>query len=120
MRYAMRRPYQVSPSTARRSLARAIFTAHNWPPAGKITIALLEFPVRKMFLFLLSYESKVEGNQKQCEVYEASKCQEIRGHREPEDRNTDLIPRKIPARARGDEERAGEKLTNILPVDSHN
>ena len=69
--------------------------------------------------FLLLYEPKVEGDQKQREVYEASYSQKLRGHRKSEERNgnTDVIPRKIPTRPRREKKRAGEKLKNILQVD---
>ena len=76
---------------------------------------------RFRFFSLLLYEPEVEGDQKQREVYEASYSQKLRGHRKSEERNgnTDVIPRKIPTRPRRDKKRAGEKLKNILPVDSH-
>ena len=77
-------------------------------------------PIRRV-PFLLLYEPEVEGDQKQREVYEASYFQKFRGKPKPEERNgnSDVIPRQIPTRPRRDKKRAGEKLKDILPVDSH-
>ena len=81
-----------------------------------------ESACRFRFFPLLLYKPKVEGDQKQREVYEASYFQKLRGKPKPEERkrNTDVTARQIPTRPRRDEKCAGEKLKNILPVDSHN
>jgi hypothetical protein len=53
-------------------------------------------------------------------VYETPYPQKLGRHRKSEERNTNVIPRKIPARPSRDKKRAGQKLKAIFPVDFHN
>jgi hypothetical protein len=61
----------------------------------------------KKFSWLFLYKPKVEGNQKEPEVNEAAYSQEFGRHRKSKKGDTDLIPRKIPARASRYKKRTG-------------
>src|SRR5215510_7651919 len=66
------------------------------------------------------HEAEVEANQKQTEMDKATDAQKGGGHRSKSkerkrQRNSNMVPRQIPASSSCHKKRARQKLENVLP-----
>ena len=89
----------------------------GWP-AGIFSACLAS--KKASYPLLFPYEPKVEANQKEHEVDDAPQSQQFWGNGKPKKRNSQVSKIEIRVYPSANKKRAGEKFTDLFPINAHN